>query len=116
MDMPLDPRIGMLSGGRFYCFANGYDRPEIVGTLETVQVALGLRAKPAKAAAVRRYQVTVTPQMTIYCGAWCGEAYTVEVDAVSHSRAIAMVRQQRNEEEGRYGVRATYRAKVLERD
>ncbi len=43
----LDPRIGMLTSGKFYAFAHGYDKPETVGTLEEVEAALGFR-KPAK--------------------------------------------------------------------
>ncbi|TES65655.1 hypothetical protein E2P84_36620 [Burkholderia cepacia] len=46
----LDPRIGMLNNGKFYAFVNGYDKPEIIGTLDEVETALGLR----KAATVRR--------------------------------------------------------------
>ncbi len=40
---PLDPRIGMLSSGRFYAFADGLDKPETIGTLAEVQGALGLK-------------------------------------------------------------------------
>lgn len=39
----LDPRIGILCSGRFYCFPNGYAAPEFEGTLQEVEVALGLR-------------------------------------------------------------------------
>lgn len=45
----LDPRIGQLMrNGKIvhYAFVNGYDKPEFAGTLEEVEVALGLR-KPA---------------------------------------------------------------------
>lgn len=36
----LDPRIGKLISGNFYAFAHGYDKPEVVGTLEEVEKAL----------------------------------------------------------------------------
>lgn len=41
--MNLDPRIGKLNSGKFYCFPNGNGKPELIGTLEEVEIALGLR-------------------------------------------------------------------------
>lgn len=41
--MSLDPRIGMLNSGKFYCFPDGHGKPEFIGTLEEVEAALGLR-------------------------------------------------------------------------
>lgn len=43
----MDPRIGQLASGRFYAFSRGYDQPEFVGTLEEVEVELGLREPAA---------------------------------------------------------------------
>lgn len=43
----LDPRIGMLASGKFYAFASGYGMPEVVGTLQQVEQALGIQVKPA---------------------------------------------------------------------
>lgn len=40
--MHLDPRIGMLNNGKFYCFPNGNGKPEFMGTLEEVETALGI--------------------------------------------------------------------------
>lgn len=45
--MSLDPRIGTLNSGKFYCFPNGNGKPELIGSLEEVEVALGLRLLPA---------------------------------------------------------------------
>jgi hypothetical protein len=45
--MQLDPRIGALSSGVYYAFADGYDHPETVGTLAQVQRALRLVDVPA---------------------------------------------------------------------
>jgi len=42
----LDPRIGSLADGRYYTFAHGYDKPETVGTLQQVELALGIALKP----------------------------------------------------------------------
>lgn len=47
----LDSRIGMLNSGRFYAFANGYDKPETVGTLREVEQALGIAKAPSGKAA-----------------------------------------------------------------
>lgn len=43
----LDPRIGMLSSGKFYAFAHGPGKPETVGTLQTVEQALGISKEHA---------------------------------------------------------------------
>ena len=42
--MSLDPRIGKLNSGRFYCFPDGNGKPEFVGTLAAVESVLGLRS------------------------------------------------------------------------
>lgn len=109
---PLDPRIGQLNGGKFYCFPNGYGQPELIGSREEIEVALGLRRRVAasKPKPSRRYLVTVTPVLHYYIGAWQSGEYTVEVDATSRSEAIAIVRRQRNENEGRHRVRANFSA------
>ncbi len=61
----------------------------------------------------KTYEVTVTPKMITYGLHRYGDEYTVEIDAFTASEAITKVRRQRNESEGRYGVRATYRARVV---
>lgn len=117
--MNLDPRIGMLNSRQFYAFVDGYDAPEVVGTLAEVETALGLRPpatmpiQPVKksGAALRPYQVTVTPSTVTYAGSDTYGEYIVDIDARSHSEAITKVRAARNAAEGRYRVRATYRAK-----
>lgn len=130
--MKLDPRIGVLNGGKFYCYPNGNGRPEFVGTLAEVEAALGIRptpgsqpapapassAMPARArtsGGLRDYEVTITPKVVSYAGAGTFGEYTVTVCARSHSEAIKMARQDRREAEGRHGVAATYRARVIER-
>jgi hypothetical protein len=40
--MMLDPRIGKLNSGLFYCYPKGHGKPELTGTLEEVEAALGL--------------------------------------------------------------------------
>lgn len=46
----LDPRIGMLSCGKFYAFAHGAGKPETVGTLPEVERALGIHKAPSVSA------------------------------------------------------------------
>ena len=46
----LDPRIGTLNSGLFYAFVDGYDKPEFSGSLDQVEVALGLRKAPSERA------------------------------------------------------------------
>lgn len=43
--MQLDPRIGALSSGRYYAFPNGYDKPEVIGSLAEVEMVLGIRSE-----------------------------------------------------------------------
>lgn len=40
----MHPSIGQLSNGRFYSYVNSYAKEPFEGTLEEVEVALGLRA------------------------------------------------------------------------
>lgn len=48
----LDPRIGMLTSGKFYCFPKGAGQPEFEGTLDEVEAALGIRREPPVLAVV----------------------------------------------------------------
>ena len=60
--MHMDSRIGVLNSGQFYAFVNGYDQPEVRGTLAEVETALGLRpAAPVSVAATADglYDVTL---------------------------------------------------------
>jgi hypothetical protein len=114
---PLDPRIGILANGTYCCFANGYNQPETIGTLAEVQAALGIgKAAPTgpQRPTPRTYSVTVTPAITIYAGTNTFGQYTVQVQASTRSQAISLVRQQRRDQEGRYAVPATYRARLLD--
>lgn len=110
---PLDPRIGLLSDGRCYAFVHGYGRPETIGTRAEIERALGL-APPAVHKQLRRYAVTVTPQVVVYTGTHIGGEYVVEILATNRSEAIKKARQQRREEEGRYAVSAHYRARLAD--
>lgn len=44
----MDPRIGKLSSGSYYAFANGYNEDPVTGTLEEVEVSLGLSSRNKK--------------------------------------------------------------------
>ncbi|GEM_PF-4107510 len=94
----LDPRIGTLNSGKFYAFAHGYDKPETIGSLEEVEIALGLRtapAKPAKMVAKREYRDYV---VTMTQGG--EDTETVEF-AKSAAQAISKARQFWNAQDGR---------------
>lgn len=118
---PMDPRIGMLNSGVYYAFVDGYHKPEFRGTREQVEVKLGLRAEPKALPKpslrnLRNFIVRVTPKLVSYAGTWADRPYDVPVVAISHNDAIKRVRQERNEVEGRHGVRATYQARVADKD
>jgi len=118
----MDPRIGQLmKEGRivFYAFVNGYDKPEVTGTLEEIEYALGLRdevvalKEQAKARpAIRTWVVTITPKITTYASGCTFGAYDVEVDARTYNLAIKAAADDRRESEGAHGVPATYTAKA----
>ena len=131
MTATLDARIGMLNGGRFYCFPNGYGAPEFVGTLEEVEASLGLRAPPSRPLApasqaktrrssesisLRDYEVTVTPAVVLHAGTWAGTAYVVKVSARNRDEAIRLARAERRDNEGRMAPPATYRARISRDD
>lgn len=58
----LDPRIGLLSSGRFYAFVHGYDKAETIGTLAEVQGALGLQPTTSQAQATAPEATASEPQ------------------------------------------------------
>ena len=47
----MHPSIGQLSNGRFYAYVDGHNQEPYEGTLEEVEVAMGLRAPPEPAPA-----------------------------------------------------------------
>ncbi|MFA6230992.1 MAG: hypothetical protein WC617_12600 [Rhodanobacter sp.] len=133
----LDPRIGTLVRGMetvYYAFVHGYQADPLEGSLEQVEVALGLRQAPSAQAeappspvparrrlassgtALREYTVTVTPSVVTYAGgSYTGSAtfgeYTVQVLAKSHAQALQKARRERRDEEGRFGVPASFKAR-----
>lgn len=60
------------------------------------------------------YQVTVTPKMTTYSSGGVHGQYTVEIYAKDSKEAISKARRQRSDEEGRFGVGATFKASKIE--
>jgi hypothetical protein len=129
---PLDPRIGMLvQAGRnvFYAYAAGYDSDPVSGSLNEIEQALGLPLTPSTAKAttlhlvgdaapempatkLKRYAVTVTPSVTLYCsGQTFGESIE-HVYAESRTAAIRDVRERVREANGRYGPKITYSARL----
>lgn len=118
----MDPRIGVLNSGVHYAFVNGYDQPEVRGTREQVEHALGLRPAPAarRLPSLKLYEVTVTPSVVGHSSSGYGGgsmvhgAYTVEVTAPTASDAITQARRAYRNEEGRFAPKATYRAKRVD--
>jgi hypothetical protein len=86
--MNIDPRIGALNSGKFYAFVNGYHAPAVEGTLEEVEIALGLRKPAVKARAAKPAQTYVA---TVSCPD--GSRLQYEVTARSKTEARAEVRK-----------------------
>lgn len=103
----LDPRIGVLNGGKFYCFPNGYGKPELIGTLEEVENALGIRSAataPVSTSNARAVKKLWTVRLTFQYPAW-DEVEGIEfadISANSKSEANAIARR-RAERDGHLG-------------
>ena len=117
----MDRRIGILvNGGKaiYYAFLHGYHKPEFRGTLEEVERALGIEPTPPAPAPApkknraREYIVKVTPRIVSHTGTFYDGPYEVEITAESHAKAITKARAARFDEEGRFGVRCDYSAKL----
>lgn len=105
---PLDSRIGVLSSGRFYAFAHGYDQPETVGTRHEVELALGIAiAKaPEPKKSLKRFNVV----MRFEYPAWDeidGIAFN-EISAFSKSDANRRARSQAERDGHAIGGRGRY--------
>ncbi len=84
--MHMDSRIGVLGSGVFYAFPNGYDKPEVRGTLNEVEAALGITAPNSD----ERFDVVLHFQFP----AWDevgGIAYE-DISARSKAEAISIAR------------------------
>lgn len=88
----LDPRIGTLNSGQFYAFVDGYDAPEVVGTLQEVEVALGLRSEVAAPVPSQGDRYTVTLRFQYPAWDEVGGIVYSDVLARSKAEAIATVR------------------------
>jgi hypothetical protein len=91
--MNLDPRIGKLNSGKFYCFPNGYDRPEFVGSLEEVEAVLGIRAEslaPAKIASPTSESRLWSVKLKFQFPAWD------EADGIEYRDIVASCKAEAN--------------------
>lgn len=96
----MHPSIGQLSNGRFYAYVNSYAKEPFEGTLEEVEVALGLRAPQEPALAGEKVApVESAPQqksfnvmMRFQHPAWD------EVDGVPFGGIVADSKSEANEE------------------
>ena len=60
----------------------------------------------------KRYLVTVTPKILSYAGNCTQGEYTVTIGARTNAEAIKYARRDRRDNEGRYAVPCTYRARL----
>lgn len=88
----MDSRIGELNGGKFYAYVNGYSAAPVVGTLEQVEVALGLREVSVSVKAAKE-SVIWNVTMTFECPSWSTvNGIQYKVAAVTKSAAIRSAR------------------------
>ena len=118
----LDPRIGKLNSGKYYCYPDGNGKPEFIGTLEDVEAKLGIRSAPAKQAeqqpakpsSLKEYEVTVTPRIVTYGSHGATTESTMTVHAKTSSEAISKARAMvRDGGHSRYDAPNDYKAKVV---
>ncbi len=91
----MHPSIGQLNGGKFYSYLNGYSDEPFFGTLEEVEVAMGIRPQPTpcspETAVAKRKCFDVT--MRFQYPAWDevdGIMYRlIEADCKSEANAMA---------------------------
>lgn len=109
----LDPRIGMLSNGKFYAFVHGLAKPETVGTLQEIKQALGINKEHASVSAKSQKMFDVVLRFS--CPAWDevdGISYTgICAESKSHANRIARKQAERDGHaiggRGRYTFTAT---------
>lgn len=107
----LDPRIGSLANGQFYAYADGYDKPETVGTLQQVEQALGIAGRLSDMAS-KTYDVV----MRFAYPAWDevdGIPYP-GITARSKSEAIKLARSMAVRDGHAIGGRGRYTFKATE--
>lgn len=113
----IDPRIGALGSGKFYAFTNGYDKPETIGTLREVELALGIHAASESKVQDKRDQEVKAFDvvMRFQYPAWDemdGISFT-GIQAVSKAEAIKYARREAERDghattgKGRYTFTAT---------
>ncbi|CAN7780172.1 hypothetical protein LJR296_007946 [Cupriavidus necator] len=108
----MDARIGVLNSGKFYAFANGYHAEPVIGTLEEVEAALGLRVAPVaptqKCDAYKPFNVLVKFEHPAWDEAG-GIEYT-GITARSKSEANKIVRRLAHDDGHTVGRRAWFTA------
>ena len=102
----MHPAIGQLNSGKFYSYIHGYSAEPFMGTLEEVEVAMGLREqvvagpKPRALPQAKTFDVVMTFQYP----AWDEQEGIVyrSIEASSKSEANAIARRQADQD-GHFG-------------
>lgn len=111
----MDARIGVLNSGKFYAYPNGYHAEPVIGTLQEVELALGLRSSVAPTDPVQKSDKRYSVLLTFEFPAWDevnGLEYR-DIGAASKSEANAIARSKASQDghlvsgKGRYHFKAT---------
>jgi|SRR5690606_35547359 len=86
----MNAQIGQLNSGKFYAYLNGYNAEPFVGTLEEVEVALGLREKQETPAIKQRSAKDYTVTVRFQYPAWD------EVDGIEYTGIVARSKSEAN--------------------
>src|SRR5690554_7886824 len=90
MTYAMDGRIGQLNNGKFYAYPEGYNAEPFIGTLEEVEVALGLREKQEAPATKPRPVKTYTVKVRFQFPAWD------ETDGLEYPGIVARSKSEAN--------------------
>lgn len=90
MTYAMDARIGQLNNGKFYAYTEGYNVEPFIGTLEEVEVALGLREKQEAPVIKQRNTKEYTVTVRFQYPAWD------EVDGIEYTGVVARSKSEAN--------------------
>jgi hypothetical protein len=112
----MDPRIGKLNSGKYYAYVNGYNQEPVEGTLEQVEVALGIREVVSVAAPMKQEGKVYNVLLTFQYPAWDekeGILYR-DIYASSKSDAVAQARRMASDDGHAVGGGGKYWFKALD--
>lgn len=114
----MDARIGVLNSGKFYAYPNGYAAEIVIGTLQEVEIALGLQPSVIQTAPVQKMGKRYSALLTFESPAWDevnGLEYR-DIEAANKSEANAIARFKAGQDGHLVSGKGRYRFKATEQE